>query len=145
MRDVYKKYVKGKEKWWIAGGITSMYLANPEKFHDATGNATEWFSQVVADGAIKTITIVSESATKGVWNSIENNFEHIKNSPFAIAGIIGVIIILFSPLRNLFFKVLKYFVKNFIIGNSRKNNKKPKEENSEDQIYNQEKRFNDFS
>ncbi|OQY08646.1 MAG: hypothetical protein B6I28_04530 [Fusobacteriia bacterium 4572_132] len=147
--EFYKKYVKGNEKWWISGTLASMYLANPEKFHDASGKATEWFAQQVADGVIKTTVVVSENIAKGVLKSLDQNFKYISNSPYAIMGFIGFIILFLAPLRNLVFRSGKYLIKIFVIGDTKnkekKSNKKKETETETQNNSNEDKRFNDFN
>jgi hypothetical protein len=66
----FTKNVLPHKKKLAAAGVLAAFLANPEKFVDYAGQATEFAVQEFAKAGIQLISSVSGGATRGLENSI---------------------------------------------------------------------------
>jgi len=81
----YQDWIKPHKGKWLAAGLTTAYLAAPEKFHDALGKLTQYGTRKLTEAGI----IAGSSAAEGIWQGLTNRFT--QKPLFSGLGIILVI------------------------------------------------------
>ena len=100
----YKKYIKPYKKRLIGTGLLALYLANPEKFHDISGNLT----QLAVSELVKVGIEVSSAVPRGIWYGLKEKF--YLDPVFSSIGVFFILVFVllaFPKVRKFLFLKMK--------------------------------------
>lgn len=84
--DFFTRYITPHKAKWLAAGAAAAYMANPEFWHDALGNLTEYGIRHLTQLGIE----AGASVSRGFWNGIREKF--IDDPVFSTLGVLLIVV-----------------------------------------------------